>query len=141
NTVGRRGLERVINGTDRLLIAPRFRNIGESYEPEVWRHLMRNVRTGDKIADVGAYIGLYTVALAGRVGAVGKVTAFEPDSTNFRSLKEHTILNKVTDRVHVKNAAVGGVDGLVSFSSARDIQNQIVPAGTKNSRTVPIVRL
>jgi hypothetical protein len=64
----RKGLTRVINGTDRVLIGPRWRMVGEVYEPEVWQQLMGEVRPGDVVADVGAYIGLYSIALANRVG-------------------------------------------------------------------------
>jgi hypothetical protein len=83
NAAGRGGLERVINGTDRVLIAPQFRNLGESYVPDVWRLVMTAVRLGDLVADVGAHIGLYAMALAQRVGLAGRVTAFEPDQRNY----------------------------------------------------------
>ncbi|MEM2045746.1 MAG: hypothetical protein QXO20_06155 [Candidatus Bathyarchaeia archaeon] len=56
--LGRNGLERIINGTDRILILPKFRGVGETYEPEVWSHLMAQARPGDIVADVGAHIGL-----------------------------------------------------------------------------------
>ena len=67
NTVARRGLERVMNGADRILIDPKYRALAEVYEPEVWTHLMSNVKSGDVIADVGAHIGLYALPLAKRV--------------------------------------------------------------------------
>ncbi len=141
NAVGRGGLERVINGTDRLLIAPRFRGLGEAYEPEVWRHVMANVRPGDAVADVGAYIGLYAIALAKRVGAAGRVTAFEPDAANHRVIQRHVELNAVAQQVAAVNAAVGATDGRIAFTADKDIQNQIVPDGTPGSRSVPLVRL
>src|SRR5205823_6561006 len=62
--LSRRGLPRTFNGTDTIRVLPRFRGYAGSYEPEVWPHLMARVRAGDTVADVGAYVGLYTVALA-----------------------------------------------------------------------------
>ena len=65
---GQNGLERIVNDTDPILVLPRFRRVTEAYEPKVWKHLMAQVQPGDVIADVGAFIGLYTIALAKRVG-------------------------------------------------------------------------
>ena|SRR5436309_15419246 len=65
NTVARRGLERVMNGADRILIDPKYRMLGEVYE-QVWTHLMSNVKSGDVIADVSAHIGVYALPFAKR---------------------------------------------------------------------------
>ncbi len=70
---GRNGLERNINGTDRVLISPQFRNVPEVYEPETWAQIRNEIRPGDSVVDVGAYIGLYTVAFAHMVGPGGKI--------------------------------------------------------------------
>jgi FkbM family methyltransferase len=141
NAAGRAGLERVINGTDRVLIAPRFRNLGESYEPDVWRLVMAAVRSGDQVADVGAHIGLYAMALAQRVGLAGRVTAFEPDQRNYANVQRHARINGLGEQLRVVNAAVARQDGTISFTEDKDIQNQIVPAGTAGARQVPVVRL
>lgn len=141
NAAGRGGLERVINGTDRLLIAPQFRNLGEKYEPEVWQLVMAVLRPGDQVADVGAHIGLYSLALAQRVGPTGQATAFEPDPGNYQHVLRHARLNGLGAQLCVVNAAVGKQDGTISFSGDKDIQNQIVPAGTPGARQVPVVRL
>jgi FkbM family methyltransferase len=114
--LGGRGLERRINGTDLIRVLPQFRGVTELYEPEVWRLLMNEVREGDVVADVGAFIGLYTVALAQRVGAVGRVLAFEPDPTNFAALRAHAELNARMDTIRLFPTAVGQSEGRVSFS-------------------------
>ncbi|MGH9967622.1 MAG: FkbM family methyltransferase [Pyrinomonadaceae bacterium] len=117
---GRKGLERVINSTDKLLIAPQWRMIGEVYEPEVWRSLMSQVRVGDVVADVGSYLGLYTLALAKRVGETGRVFAFEPNRGNYRALKEHVILNDVAGNVSIVQAAVGERNGYADLKCNLD---------------------
>ncbi|HSS19401.1 MAG TPA: FkbM family methyltransferase [Pyrinomonadaceae bacterium] len=141
---GRKGLPRNINGTDKILVAPRWRMISEEYEPEVWRALLGEVRPGDVIADVGSYVGLYAVALAKRVGATGRVIAFEPESSNHQALKEHIELNKVVDRVTLVRAAVGDRRGFVEMSSNLDsshVSGSVVTATDSASAAVPCVTL
>jgi FkbM family methyltransferase len=121
----RKGLTRVINGTDRVLVAPRWRMVTEEYEPAVWLHLMNEVRAGDVIADVGAYIGLYTIALAKRVGQGGRVIAFEPDPANFTALKEHVSLNSLADRVETRSEAVGASTGQVKFAANASSESSV----------------
>jgi len=69
------------------------------------------------------------------------VTAFEPDARNYQHVLRHARLNGVGAQLCVVNAAVGGRDGTIGFSRDKDIQNQIVPAGTPGARQVPLVRL
>ena len=45
--------------------------------------------------DVGANIGMYSVALGRAVGPDGLVIALEPDETNVRRLRENLILNPI----------------------------------------------
>src|SRR5438876_1060634 len=119
------GLERTMNGTDRILVCPRFRGIGEIYEPEVWRHFMSSVNAGDIIADVGAHIGLYTAALARRLAPKGRVIAFEPHEQNFNALTHHVKINRLGAVVETVRAAVGVLDGEVAFTGDQDVQNRI----------------
>lgn len=114
--IGKEGLQRTINGTDVVRVLPEFRAIVEVYEPEVWRLLMEEVRPGDMIVDVGAFVGLYTMALAKRVGGGGRVTAFEPDPNNFSVLRRHLELNGMTSRVQLVQAAAGAEERKVPFS-------------------------
>jgi FkbM family methyltransferase len=46
--------------------------------------------------DLGAHYGLYSVALARRVGSIGEVGAFEPNPLSFRRLAYHRRLNRLT---------------------------------------------
>jgi FkbM family methyltransferase len=123
------------------LISPRFRGITEIYEPEVWNHLMAEVQPGDIVADVGAFIGLYTIALAKRVGSSGKVVAFEPDPVNFAALKAHVELNGVSDWVELIQAAVSAQDGFVSFQTGRASESHISQVSGNGTRMVRCVRL
>jgi FkbM family methyltransferase len=112
---GRAGLPRNINGTDPILVSSRTRGITESYEPSVWTQAMTAVQTGDVIVDIGAFIGLYTVAFANRIGPSGQVIAFEPDPKNFETLCRHVDLNGIRGRVELHQLAVTDTDGPVPY--------------------------
>jgi FkbM family methyltransferase len=82
---------------------------------------MTEIRPSDLFVDVGVFIGLYTVAVAKRVGSEGRVVGFEPDSTNYLAAREHVRLNGVEDRVELIQAAAGPCDEFVSFKPGGDM--------------------
>ncbi len=131
----------MINGTDALRVLPRFRGVTERYEPEVWKHMMAQVQPADTVVDVGAYIGLYTMALARRVGPLGRLVAFEPDPDSFSALEAHCRLNGLQASVTLVRAAVGDKDGAVSFKPGRASESHISCAFDNGSSVVPGVRL
>jgi FkbM family methyltransferase len=49
---------------------------------------MQEVREGDTIVDVSAYIGVLTIAMAKKIGNTGKVIAFEPNPQSLALLKK-----------------------------------------------------
>jgi FkbM family methyltransferase len=138
---GRDGLERVINGTDRLLISPQARGMSEVYEPEVWRSLMGEVRAGDRFADVGAFFGLYAIAVALRAGSGGKVWAFEPDSGNFALCRRHLELNNLAQQVELIHAAVGREPGRIYFTEGRGPESHIAAVAGDGAVEVACVML
>ena len=131
---GRHGIERIINGTDPLLVMPQYRHVTETYEPEVWTHLMTRLRPDDIVADVGAFIGLYTVAIAKRLAKHGKVIACEPDPNNAAVLKGHVALNRVADRVEIIEAVVSDRVGEVLFQSGEESQSRVSEIGRASCR-------
>ena len=144
-TVARsRGLERMINGTDRFRLSAQSRGfIAEEYEPAVWGRVMREVRAGDHVAEVGASVGLYALAFAGRVGAGGHVTAFEPDPESASALEANIGVNGWKDRLTVIRAAVGQSSGQVRFAAARGLESRIETRsdGDDGVITVPMVTM
>ena len=112
-----KGLHRVINGTDAIFVSPRCRAVAEQYEPRVWRSLLAEVRPGDVVVDVGAFIGLYTVALARRTGMTGRVFALEPDERNFEILRENVGLNHLDGRIELLQFAAAAHSGSARFES------------------------
>lgn len=67
-----------------------------THEPEVQAAIM-SLGGGDisgwNCWDLGAHFGLYSVALALRVGPEGQVAAFEPNPVSFARLERHRRMN------------------------------------------------
>jgi len=140
SVVGRNGLVRVMNGTDRMLVLPRWRGVKEQYEPEIWRSLMSEARCGDTFVDVGTYIGLYTIAVAQRVGSEGRVIALEPNPENYATTRAHVSLNGLGERVELLQAAAGARDESVPFCLRGDVSHVAQPTDDVE-RMVRCVRL
>ncbi|MGC1677206.1 MAG: FkbM family methyltransferase [Candidatus Binataceae bacterium] len=141
---GVRGLERVVNGSDRILLSPLSRHfVSEAYEPEVWRAVMSYTRGGDTIAEVGASIGIYTLALASRVGVDGRVVAFEPDPESAAELKANVAINGWQHRIRIMRAVVGESSGEVSFACGRGMESRVASIANSSyaSLRVPMVTL
>jgi FkbM family methyltransferase len=87
----------------RLFLPPHWRGIGklifafrENYEPEL-SCLSEYLSEGSIFVDVGANLGIYTVAAARRVGESGRVISFEPASNTFSILQRNITLNHLNN--------------------------------------------
>lgn len=95
-------LEVTVNG-ERFRVDLRDRIIGTlvyldgDFERHLRDVLVRLDLEGKFCVDVGANIGLHTVFLSRRVGANGKVFAFEPERHNFDLLQRNIALNGLTN--------------------------------------------
>jgi FkbM family methyltransferase len=66
-------------------------------EDEVLRQLVKRLRPGDVVYDVGANVGLYSVVTAKAVGKTGHVVAFEPARKFHEHLLANVALNGLTN--------------------------------------------
>jgi len=83
--------------------------VAGEYEPELQR-LMRNMDLrGCVCLDIGANIGVHTVAMSEFVGSSGKVFSFEPESQNYRLLEFNLRINKAAN-VITRRSAVGDTE-------------------------------
>ncbi|MBS1816593.1 MAG: FkbM family methyltransferase [Acidobacteria bacterium] len=103
-------------------------------------HLFRSyLRPGDTVVDVGANVGLYTLACAVAVGPTGRVYAIEPSPRVAGYLSGNVRLNRAS-QVEVLNVALGEHEATLHFSDeSQDDRNRITDAGT--GHTVRVVRL
>ena len=100
---------------------------------------------GTTTFDVGANVGIFSVALARAVGSDGQVVAIEPDPASVRRLRGNLALNSVAN-ARVVEAAANDREGMVELHIADDpaynsvfaIEGRHAQAGTV---WVPSVRL
>jgi FkbM family methyltransferase len=85
-------------------------------EPGTCEWIASRVEPGDVFYDIGANIGVYTVLAARRVGALGKVYAFEPHSATFARLLETISINGLSEIVTACSCALHERQGFFPFS-------------------------
>jgi FkbM family methyltransferase len=86
-----------------------------AYEPQYVDVLRALLSPGDKVFDIGANIGFYSVLFSRWVATAGKVVAYEPDSTNFALLKRNLKSNRCENTV-VREIALSNQSGEDLFS-------------------------
>ena len=77
-----------------------------TYQWHIHRLLIRAVRPGDVVFDLGASIGAYTVSMALRVGSHGHVYSFEASRLNYEMLVENIAINRLDNVTPVFGAVV-----------------------------------
>jgi FkbM family methyltransferase len=86
-----------------------------AYEPRYVAVLKTLLGPGDRVFDVGANIGFYSVLFSRWVGPAGKVIAYEPDSTNVTLLQRNLESNGCENTV-VREIALSDKTGEDQFS-------------------------
>jgi len=90
--------------------------------------IKRYLRPGDAFLDVGANVGVYSLLAAWRVGATGRIDAFEPAPETLERLRENLAISGVSN-VHVHALAVSDRAGHVRFVSGSDAMNHLAADG------------
>jgi len=99
-----------------------------TYELEKQTTLVRFVKLGMTVYDVGAQAGFYTLFFSRLVGG-GQVYAFEPLPENLRYLLAHIAMNRLSN-VKVVQVALADKTGLAGFTVDRGkSQNALVRLG------------
>ena len=102
------GLVLWADATDEAVSLPILDN---RYELNELDFLRRTVKPGDRVIDLGAHIGGYTLRLAALVGPNGRVTAVEPSAAHAEALRRSIAENAFDDRAEVVHAAAADVSG------------------------------
>jgi FkbM family methyltransferase len=79
----------------------------------------RPLSPGDRVIDIGANIGAFTILAARIVGPAGQVIAVEPATDTFRQLERNLALNNLTNAI-AKRTAVGETPGTASLHVAHN---------------------
>lgn len=88
----------------------------EVLQDEVYEKVYKP-KLGDVVIDIGAYVGMFSVKMAERVGLEGKVIAIEPAQPNIPILIQNT---KYIPNIIVMTMAAGSRKGVAELSIARD---------------------
>jgi FkbM family methyltransferase len=78
------------------------------------RFLWKNLTPGMIFLDVGAHHGVYSILAAKKLGADGMVVAFEPSSREYRRLRFHVRLNRLST-VRTEPLALGSAGSTRPF--------------------------
>lgn len=97
-------------------------------EPEQTEAIAASLAPGDVFFDVGANVGYYTLLASARVGARGRVVAFEPLVRNLSFLHRHLALNGATN-VTVLPFACSAEAGYGTFQEGADVATGHLDAG------------
>jgi len=133
------------------IIVPNSLNVITTYvlvEQEDWfedeikflRHLLQ---PGQRVIDIGANYGVYTLSMAKLVGPTGRVWAFEPASTTASFLASSIAVNGF-DQIVLEQSAVSNVNGTAQLSMNINSElNELVRGDDYlgDSETVPVVTL
>jgi FkbM family methyltransferase len=89
------------------------------FEARELAFLERWLRGGDRLIDIGAHVGLFSLLGARLVGANGRVDAFEPVPATYNRLLRNAALNNYSC-LHPQRAAVTDHSGAVSLGIPED---------------------
>jgi FkbM family methyltransferase len=112
------------------------------FEDEI-KFLRRLLQPGQKVIDIGANYGVYTLSMARAVGAQGRVWAFEPASVTADFLARGIAANGF-DQVVLERSALSSAPGTAQLSLNDNAEfNELVrgDATVAASETVPLVTL
>jgi FkbM family methyltransferase len=91
-------LRMYLHGSEDRHVSAVIREQGQ-WEPFETRLLLKALGPGDRVLDVGANLGYFSLVAAARVGTSGRVYAFEPEPRNYELLVANVRLNRFEDRV------------------------------------------
>ncbi len=96
--------------------------VSGTFEPNEFVFLGQILKPGMTVLDVGANEGLYTLFSAKRVGATGRVVAFEPSSRERRKLQQNVARNRLGN-VTVVPVAIGSSEGTAALQIASGVHS------------------
>ena len=95
-----------------MLLHPNDKDISKKlyfeseYDKHTTQYLNDNISTGDKVVDIGAQIGYFTLHMASCVGDNGEVHSFEPHPINYKILNKNIGKNCCDSTIDTYNVAV-----------------------------------
>lgn len=111
-----------------------------SYELDKQKVLSHYVQKSDKVLDIGANAGFYSLAFSQLIGSEGKVWAFEPFCENLTNLCFHIDINELKN-VYVIAVAISSNTGLANFSFGLNNATGSINSQEEGNYIVPTLSL
>jgi len=84
------------------------------FEPSMTQFMIRTIKPGDTVVDLGANHGYFTLLMSKLVGRTGRVIAIEAFPKTCRSLEDNLALNGITN-VEVRGVAISDRKGSIEM--------------------------
>jgi FkbM family methyltransferase len=110
------------------------------HEPTESGLFLKYIKRGDIVLDIGSNLGYYSLVSSKKVGASGKIYAFEPDMKNFNALVRNVKLNGFKNIIPV-NCAVANFDGKQKLYLEKDSGWHSLRTCSKTSKIVKVLKL
>ncbi|MCD4833170.1 MAG: FkbM family methyltransferase [Bacteroidales bacterium] len=102
------------------------------------KELFYKTKPGDYIAEMGAYMGHYTIYLSEKVGKNGKVIAIEPMPDNLKILRKNITENNLDNVVIVPKGVWKEKDEMIFHRKKGDRQSGSIELNYKNNDSLKI---
>lgn len=141
-TLGK-GVSRTINGMKIRFPVKWSRYYESDYEAENYTLLKTKIKPGMHIIDIGAHLGLFSVACSKLAGSKGMILSFEPTPETYSILKNTLRLNNCKNVIPVQ-AAISNKEGKAIFyvgNTSANNSNSLVKNKAEKEITGSEVRL
>ena len=110
------------------------------FEPEI-KFLRRALKPGQKVIDIGANYGVFTLSMARAVGPTGKAWAFEPANSTANFLEKSIVANRF-EHVDLQRCALSNEIGTTQFMVGQHAElNSIVRGNSGQPGTLETVKV
>lgn len=116
--------------------------LGSHYESDAQRILMRILRPGDTVYDIGGHAGYMALFFSASIGLSGRVFAFEPSLINFPRVR-HNVEANAPSNITAVNVAASDHEGaaLIDERSSESAIVETVPAPSSRLSPIQTMRL
>lgn len=140
----------------RIIVNPKDDSVGkliffENYETRTLKFISKYIIPGDKVIDIGANIGYFTLLFSSYVGDEGEVHSFEPSTREFLHLCRNIEINH-KENIFLNQFALSNINGygvmnilndarFGAYNSIRQITHRKVVLEESHYETVRTIKL